>query len=93
MNVHVFTTGRGTPYGLALCPVVKVSTNSSLAQRWPDLIDIDAGPIATGEKTIEEVGWELFRFILETASGRKRTWTEQWGLANALTPFNPGPVT
>ena len=93
MNVHVFTTGRGTPYGLALCPVVKVSTNSSLAQRWPDLIDVDAGPIATGEKTIEDVGWELFRFILETASGRKRTWTERWGLANALTPFNPGPVT
>jgi galactarate dehydratase len=78
---------------LALCPVVKVSTNSSLAERWPDLIDVDAGPIATGEKTIEDVGWELFRFILETASGRKKTWTEQWGLANALTPFNPGPVT
>jgi galactarate dehydratase len=93
MNVHVFTTGRGTPYGLALCPVVKVSTNTSLAQRWPDLIDIDAGPIATGEKTIEDVGWEIFRFLLETASGRKKTWTEQWGLANALTPFNPGPVT
>ena len=93
MNVHVFTTGRGTPYGLALCPVVKVSTNSSLAERWPDLIDVDAGPIATGEKTIEDVGWELFRFILDTASGRKKTWTEQWGLANALTPFNPGPVT
>jgi galactarate dehydratase len=93
MNIHVFTTGRGTPYGLALCPVVKVSTNSSLAERWPDLIDVDAGPIATGEKTIEDVGWELFRFILETASGRKKTWTEQWGLANALTPFNPGPVT
>ncbi|MEZ5397039.1 MAG: galactarate dehydratase [Bryobacterales bacterium] len=93
MNVHVFTTGRGTPYGLALCPVVKVSTNSSLAQRWPDLIDVDAGPIATGEKTIEDVGWDLFRFILETASGRKQTWTERWGLANALAPFNPGPVT
>lgn len=93
MNVHVFTTGRGTPYGLALCPVVKVATNTSLAQRWPDLIDIDAGPIAIGEKTIEDVGWEIFRFILETASGRKQTWTEKWGLANALTPFNPGPVT
>jgi galactarate dehydratase len=93
MNLHVFTTGRGTPYGLALCPVVKVSTNTSLAERWPDLIDIDAGPIATGEKTIEDVGWEIFRFILETASGRQQTWTEKWGLANALVPFNPGPVT
>lgn len=93
MNVHVFTTGRGTPYGLALCPVVKVSTNSSLAERWPDLIDVDAGLIATGGKTIEDVGWGIFRFILETASGRRQTWTERWGLANALVPFNPGPVT
>jgi len=39
------------------------------------------------------VGWELFRFILEVASGRKKTWAEHWGLGNALTPFNPGPVT
>ena len=93
MNVHVFTTGRGTPYGLALCPVVKVSSNTPLAQRWPDLIDVDAGPIATGEKSIEDVGWEIFRFILETASGRKQTWTERWGLANALVPFNPAPLT
>src|SRR5580700_249516 len=41
MNVHVFTTGRGTPYGLALAPVIKISTNSGLATRWHDLIDID----------------------------------------------------
>jgi galactarate dehydratase len=93
MNVHVFTTGRGTPYGLALCPVIKLSTNTPLAQRWPDLIDLDAGPIAAGEKTIEEVGWDLFRRILAAASGSEPTWTERWGLANALTPFNPGPVT
>lgn len=93
MNMHVFTTGRGTPYGLALCPVVKLSTNTPLAQRWPDLIDIDAGPIATGEKTIEDVGWEIFRFLLDAASGKKQTWTDKWRLYNDLAPFNPGPVT
>ncbi len=61
--------------------------------RIPDLIDIDAGRIATGAATIEEVGWELFRFILEVASSRKETWADHWGLHNALVPFNPGPVT
>jgi galactarate dehydratase len=92
MNLHVFTTGEGSPYGLALVPVVKVSSRTALAEKWHDLIDIDAGRIATGRATIEDVGWELFRYILEVAGGRK-TWAEHWGLANALSPFNPGPVT
>jgi len=93
MNMHVFTTGEGSPYGLALVPVVKVSSRSALAQRWPDLIDIDAGRLATGEASIEDVGWEILRFILEVASGRKKTWAEHWKLHNALIPFNPGPIT
>jgi len=93
MNLHVFTTGRGTPYGLAAVPVVKVATRSDLARRWHDLMDVNAGRIATGEATIEEVGWELFRFMLDVASGRKKTWAEQWKLHNALTLFNPAPVT
>ncbi len=93
MNLHVFTTGRGTPYGLALAPVVKVSSNTSLAERWYDLIDLDAGRIATGKATIEDVGWELFRLLLDVASGRKQTCADRWGLHNALAPFNPGPVT
>jgi galactarate dehydratase len=93
MNMHVFTTGEGTPYGLALVPVIKVSSRSALAQRWPDLIDIDAGRIATGRATIEQVGREIFQLILDVASGRKKTWAEHWRLHNALFPFNPGPVT
>lgn len=92
MNLHVFTTGEGTPYGLALVPVVKVSSRTALAEKWHDLIDIDAGSIATGHATIEETGWRIFRLILEVAGGRK-TWAEHWRLANALSPFNPGPVT
>ena len=93
MNLHVFTTGRGTPYGLAVVPVIKVASNSGLKQRWPDLIDVDAGRIATGEATVEDVGWEIFRLILEVASGRKRTWADHWGLHNEFVLFNPGPVT
>ncbi|MGP8243371.1 MAG: galactarate dehydratase [Bryobacteraceae bacterium] len=92
MNLHVFTTGEGSPYGLALVPVVKVSSRTALAEKWPDLIDLDAGRIATGQATIEDVGWELFRFILAAAGGKK-TWAEHWGLGNALALFNPGPVT
>jgi galactarate dehydratase len=93
MNLHVFTTGEGSPYGLALVPVVKVSSRTALAERWFDLIDIDAGRIATGQASIADVGWELFHFLLDVASGRKKTWTDHWELHNALSPFNPGPVT
>jgi galactarate dehydratase len=93
INIHVFTTGRGTPYGLAEVPVIKVATRSDLARRWHDLMDINAGRIADGDATIEEVGWELFRFMLDVASGRKKTWAEHWKLHNALVLFNPAPIT
>jgi galactarate dehydratase len=93
MNLHVFTTGRGTPYGLAMVPVVKVSSRTELAQRWPDLIDVDAGRIASGQSTVEEVGWELFHYYLDVASGRKKTWAEVHRLHNDLALFNPAPLT
>jgi galactarate dehydratase len=93
MNMHIFTTGRGTPYGLAMVPVIKVASRSSLAERWPDLIDLDAGTIATGEATIEQVGTQLFQMVLDIASGHKQTWADHWGLHNDLALFNPSPVT
>ena len=93
MTLQVFTTGRGTPYGLSMAPVVKVSTNTALSKRWHDLIDVDAGRIATGEATIADVGWEIFRLILDVASGRKQVAADRLGLHNALVLFNPGPVT
>lgn len=93
MTLQVFTTGRGTPYGLEAAPVIKVATRRDLAARWHDLMEVDAGTIATGEATIEEVGWEIFRLILDVASGRKKTWADQWGLFNSLAVFNPAPVT
>ena len=93
MNLQVFTTGRGTPYGLAEAPVIKVSTRTELARRWSDLIDFDAGRIASGEITIEQAGWELFQLILDVASGRKQVWADKWGLHNDLVLFNPAPIT
>jgi galactarate dehydratase len=77
----------------ATAPVIKIATRSELARRWKDLIDFDAGRIATGEMTIEEAGWELFRLILDVASGRVKPWSDRWGLFNALTLSNPAPVT
>ncbi len=93
MNLHVFTTGRGTPYGLAACPVIKVSTRTDLARRWHDLIDLNAGVIADGQATIEETGWALFQMLLDVASGRKKTWAEHWKVHNSLVLFNPAPIT
>jgi galactarate dehydratase len=92
MNLHIFTTGRGTPYGLAECPVIKVATRSDLARRWHDLMDVNAGRVADGELSIEALGVEIFKLMLEVASGRK-TWAEQWKIHNALVLFNPAPIT
>jgi galactarate dehydratase len=92
MNLHVFTTGRGTPYGLAECPVVKVATRTELAQRWHDLMDLNAGEVADGQCSVEEMGWKLFHLLLDVASGRQ-TWAEQHRLHNQLVLFNPAPVT
>jgi galactarate dehydratase len=93
MNVHVFMTGRGTPYGLSMVPVIKVGSNSKLSNRWFDLIDMDAGQVALGKRTIEEMGWELFHLILAVASGEKQVACDKLGLHNDLVLFNPGPVT
>jgi galactarate dehydratase len=93
MNMHVFMTGRGTPYGLSMVPVIKVGSNSKLSNRWFDLIDLDAGQVALGQKTIEEMGRELFHLILDVASGEKQVASDKLGLNNDLVLFNPGPVT
>ncbi len=65
----LFTTGLGTPTGNPVCPTIKVATNSKLAQRMADIIDIDCGPIVDGEKTIEEMGEEIMEYCIKAASG------------------------
>ena len=65
----LFTTGLGTPTGNPVCPVIKVATNASLAKRMKDIIDIDCGPIISGEKTIEQMGIEILEYCIKAASG------------------------
>ncbi|ANE49708.1 UxaA family hydrolase [Flavisolibacter tropicus] len=65
----LFTTGLGTPTGNPVCPTIKVATNSKLAKRMADIIDIDTGPIIEGEKTIEEMGAEILEYCIKAASG------------------------
>ncbi|WP_115814104.1 UxaA family hydrolase [Flavobacterium aquicola] len=65
----LFTTGLGTPTGNPVCPVIKVATNSVLASKMSDIIDIDCGPIISGEKTIEEMGEEILDYCIKAASG------------------------
>jgi altronate hydrolase len=78
-NVVLFTTGLGTPTGNPIAPVVKLSTNSALAQRMPDIIDIDTGGIISGEKTIEQMGEEVLDLVTQVASGEIRTKAESKG--------------
>lgn len=93
IGLQVFMTGRGTPYGLAIAPVIKVCSRSDMKAQWMDLIDVNAGPIATGEATIEQIGTLLFREIIDVASGRKQTYAEKYKLHNDLCIFNPAPIT
>lgn len=93
IGLQVFMTGRGTPYGLAAAPVIKVCSRNEMKEQWPDIIDFNAGPAAVGDSTIAEQGEELFRFILDVASGRKKPYTEQYKWHNDLCIFNPAPIT
>jgi altronate hydrolase len=65
----LFTTGLGTPTGNPVCPVIKVATNSILATKMKDIIDIDCGPVINGEKTIEEMGEAILDYCIKAASG------------------------
>lgn len=93
ITLEVFMTGRGTPYGLAIAPVLKVSSKTELGDRWRDLIDVNAGVVADGTSSISEVGTDLFNLILDVASGTKQSKAEELGLFNDFLIFNPAPIT
>jgi altronate hydrolase len=78
-NVILFTTGLGTPTGNPIAPVVKISTNSELAARMQDIIDIDTGSIISGESTIEQMGETVLELVIRVASGEVRTKAELLG--------------
>ncbi|PFO08668.1 galactarate dehydratase [Bacillus sp. AFS076308] len=93
ITLQVFMTGRGTPYGLEAAPVIKVCSRNDMKDMWQDLIDVNAGPISTGEATIQEIGIQLFNEIIDVASGRKQTFAEKYEIFNDFTLFNPAPIT
>lgn len=93
ITLQVFMTGRGTPYGLAAAPVIKVCSRNDMKDMWQDLIDVNAGPIATGDSSIQEIGTELFKKIIDVASGREQACAEKYALYNDLCIFNPAPIT
>ncbi len=88
-SVVLFTTGLGTPTGNPIAPVVKLSTNSSLAQSMNDIIDIDTGGIISGETNIERMGEEILELVIKVASGETKTKAELKG-QNDFIPWRRG---
>jgi len=78
-SVVLFTTGLGTPTGNPITPVVKLSTNTTLAQRMHDIIDVDTGAIIEGAQTIEQMGETILDFVVKVASGELHTKAEMKG--------------
>jgi altronate hydrolase len=89
-NLIAFTTGRGSAIGFPTVPVIKIASNSNMYRRMADNMDVNAGAIADGEKTVQQVGREIFDFVLEVASGR-RTCAERLG-HREFVPWRIGPV-
>jgi altronate hydrolase len=91
-NVIGFTTGRGSVFGCKPSPVIKLATNTALYERMQDDMDINCGTIVDGKATVTQKGQQIFRSILETASGR-RTKSESLGIGdNEFVLWNTGPV-
>jgi altronate hydrolase len=89
-NVIAFTTGRGSAIGFPTIPVIKIATNSNTYRRMTANMDINAGAIADGERTVQQVGREIFDLMLEVASGRQ-TCAEVLG-HKEFVPWRIGPV-
>ena len=78
-TIILFTTGLGTPTGNPVAPVLKLASNTALARRMPDTVDLDCGAVVSGEATIEEMGERVLDLVIETASGRHITAAERLG--------------
>ncbi len=90
--MQLFSTGRGTVYGFQEIPVYKICTQHSMNAQWPDLFDLDAGSVVTGEKTSAQLGTDLYNDILDVVSGKKTT-AEKFKIYNDVLIFNPAPIT
>jgi altronate hydrolase len=89
-NLIAFTTGRGSAIGFPTIPVIKIATNSNTYRRMTDNMDVNGGAIADGERSVQQVGREIFDLMMEVASGR-RTCAERLG-HKEFVPWRIGPV-
>jgi altronate hydrolase len=89
-NLIAFTTGRGSAIGFPSVPVIKISSNSGTFNRMRDNMDINAGSIADGNKSVEQLGREIFDTVLRVASGEV-TCAERMG-HKEFVPWRIGPV-
>ena len=91
-QIVVFTTGRGSCFGCKPAPTIKVSTNTPMFERMSDDMDVNCGEILEGAATVQEKGEQIFRLILDTASG-KPSKSEALGFGeNEFTPWQLGAV-
>ena len=90
VNLIAFTTGRGSAIGFPTIPVIKISSNAFTYERMRDNMDVNAGRIADGDATVQEVGKEIFDLLLRVASG-ERTCAERLG-HKEFVPWRIGPV-
>jgi altronate hydrolase len=88
-NIVLFTTGLGTPTGNPITPVVKLSTNSTLASRMEDVIDFDTSAVISGKTTIEQEGESILEYVIKVASGDVHTKAELKGQADFI-PWKRG---
>ena len=88
-NIILFTTGLGTPTGNPVAPTVKIATNSDLARRMADIIDVDTGGVITGDYSVAQAGERVLEFVIEVASGAKLTRAQQLG-QNDFIPWKRG---
>ena len=84
-NLVLFTTGLGTPTGNPVAPVIKISTNTSLFHKMPDIIDINAGTVIEGKENIEQVAERILNYVIDVAGGSK----EPASISNGQVDFIP----
>lgn len=90
-NMHLFSTGLGTPYSIYGFPVIKISSSTQLYKHWFDIIDFDCGRMLAGRRP-DELAIELLELVVHVASGHA-TCAEKLGISNDIVLFNPAPVT
>lgn len=92
-NLVAFTTGRGSCFGSVPAPTLKLATNTPMYEKMRDDMDLNCGLILDGKQSVQEMGEEIFRQLVEIASGKK-TRSEQLGLGeDEFQPWNPGVLS